>query len=244
MAECCPPGSWPAMAKSEEYSAKGAEEMIGDVPVYVAGTPGEKGILILPDIFGWTTNQGRFKGISDTLADAGYYVLLADPFKGDSAVGKPDVMGWIMEYPWDKVSSPIGECHKWLTEKGCKSIGVIGFCWGVWAMCKANVGGLPFTCGVGPHPSTRLEGAFGGDEQALMDKVSMPVLIMPAGNDPENLKEGGAIASSLVAKGGKTIPFPDMTHGWVSRGDLAVDEVKRDVEVAMKEMVAFLKEKL
>ena len=29
--------------------------------------------------------------------------------------------------------------------------------------------------GVGPHPSTRLEGAFGGDEQAMMDKVNMPV---------------------------------------------------------------------
>ena len=30
----------------------------------------------------------------------------------------------------------------------------------------------------------------GGDEQAMMDKVNMPVLLMPAGNDPENLKEG------------------------------------------------------
>ena len=31
----------------------------------------------------------------------------------------------------------------------------------------------------------------GRDEQAMMDKVEMPVLLMPAGNDPENLKEGG-----------------------------------------------------
>jgi len=30
----------------------------------------------------------------------------------------------------------------------------------------------------------------GRDEQAMMDKVEMPVLLMPAGNDPENLKEG------------------------------------------------------
>ena len=35
----------------------------------------------------------------------------------------------------------------------------------------------------------------GGDEQAMMDKVNMPVLLMPAGNDPENLKEGGDMAA-------------------------------------------------
>ena len=36
-----------------------------------------------------------------------------------------------------------------------------------------------------PFPTTP-----GRDEQAMMDKVEMPVLLMPAGNDPENLKEG------------------------------------------------------
>ena len=36
----------------------------------------------------------------------------------------------------------------------------------------------------------------GRDEQAMMDKVEMPVLLMPAGNDPENLKEGRWIERS------------------------------------------------
>jgi hypothetical protein len=35
-----------------------------------------------------------------------------------------------------------------------------------------------------------LKKKLGRDEQAMMDKVEMPVLLMPAGNDPENLKEG------------------------------------------------------
>mmetsp|Transcript_12177 Transcript_12177/g.16486 ORF Transcript_12177/g.16486 Transcript_12177/m.16486 type:complete len:245 (-) Transcript_12177:102-836(-) len=244
MASCCPPGSWPALVESETYKGKGAEDKVDDVPVYISGEPGEKAVMILPDIFGWATNKGRFFGIADTLAEAGYYVLLTDPFKGDSAVGKSDVMGWITSFPWDTVSPGIEACHKFLVEKGCKNIGVVGFCWGVWAMCKANSLGMPFTCGVGPHPSTKLEGVFGQDEQAMIDKVNFPILVLPAGNDPDTLKEGGAAATSLAAKGGKSVHFPDMSHGWVARGDLTDETVKRDVELAMKLMVEFLKEKL
>lgn len=244
MASCCPPGSWPALAEPEAYAAKGAEDKVDDVPVYISGTPGEKAVMILPDIFGWSTNKGRFKGIADTFAEAGFYALLVDPFKGDSAVGKEDIMGWIKSYPWETVSPGIEACHKFLVEKGCKNIGAVGFCWGVWGFCKAASLGVPFTCGIGPHPSTRIEGMMGADEQAMIDKVSMPVLILPAGNDPDNLKEGGAVAASLAAKGGKSVTFPEMTHGWVSRGDLADEAVKRDVELAMKAMVDFAKEKL
>merc|ERR1712176_452260 len=78
-----------------------------------------------------------------------------------------------------------------------------------------------FPCGVGMHPSTRLEGAFGGNEQEMMEQVPVPLLLMPAGNDPDTLKEGGTIAEVVAKKGGKTITFPEMSHGWVARGDLA-----------------------
>ena len=38
--------------------------------VYEVGT-GEKAVLVLPDVFGWQSNAGRFFGIADTLADQG-----------------------------------------------------------------------------------------------------------------------------------------------------------------------------
>ncbi|CAJ1341359.1 unnamed protein product, partial [Effrenium voratum] len=222
----------------DDYKAKGAESKLGELSVYSVGPSSEKGILVLPDVFGWQSNAGRLMGIADTLADCGYKVLLSDPFYGDTAAGKPDIVEWIKGFPWEKkVGSDIEACVKHLQDQGCKSIGVVGFCWGVWAFCKASSLGVPFKCGVGPHPSTRLEGVFGGDEQQMIDKVSMPVLLMPAGNDPENLKEGGAVAASLVAKGGQSITFPDMQHGWSCRGDLSLPEVKRDTELAMKHMV-------
>merc|ERR1712190_215305 len=106
--------------------------------------------------------------------------------------------------------------------------------------------GVPFKCGVGPHPSTRIEGMFGGEgaEQSMIDKVTMPVLLLPAGNDPDNLKEGGAVATALAAKGGRSITFQDMAHGWLCRGDLSDATVARDVELGMKHMVDFFKENL
>lgn len=244
MAACCPPGSWPACQSSDDYTPKGTPSKLGDLSVYEIGS-GDKAVLVLPDVFGWQSNAGRLMGIADTLAEQGYRVLLSDPFYGDTAAGKEDIMGWITSFPWEKnVGKDIETCVKHLQDAGCKSIGAVGFCWGVWAFCKASSEGIPLKCGVGPHPSTRLEGAFGRDEQAMMDKVEMPVLLMPAGNDPENLKEGGAIAASMAKKGGASITFPDMQHGWSCRGDLKVPEVKRDVELAMKHMVDFFAKNL
>lgn len=244
MSECCPPGSWPACKKPDDYQPKGTTDKIGDLPVYHVGQ-GDKAVLVLPDIFGWSSNQGRLCGIADTLADQGFQVLLSDPFYGDTAAGKPDVMGWIMTHPFDKnISKDIDACIKFLKDKGCTSIGSVGFCWGVWANCKAASNGAPFKAIVGPHPSTRIEGGFGGDEQAMMEKIQIPALLMPAGNDPDTLKEGGAIANAMAKKGGKSITFPDMTHGWCARGDLNDTKVARDVEAAMKHMVEFFKENL
>lgn len=241
---CCPPGSWPACQSPDDYAAKGTEDKIGGIDVYYSGTPGDKAVLILPDIFGWVQNKGRFKGIADTLANEGYFVLLSDPFYGDTAAGKDDIMAWIAGFPYEKVGPDMVSCFKWLEEKGAKRIGVVGFCWGVWAMCKAYSCGVSFACGVGAHPSTRLEGMFGGDEQAMMEKVAMPLLLLPAGGDPDNLKEGGPIAEAVKKQGGLSVTFPEMAHGWVSRGDLADEAVKRDVEAAMKLAIDFLKEKL
>eukprot|EP00437_Effrenium_voratum_P056685 CAMPEP_0181525778 /NCGR_PEP_ID=MMETSP1110-20121109/69142_1 /TAXON_ID=174948 /ORGANISM="Symbiodinium sp., Strain CCMP421" /LENGTH=245 /DNA_ID=CAMNT_0023656591 /DNA_START=54 /DNA_END=792 /DNA_ORIENTATION=- len=245
MAGCCPPDSWPACQKPDDYKPKGTETKIGELPVYSVGT-GDKAILVLPDIFGWSSNQGRLMGIADTLADQGYRVLLSDPFYGDSAVGKEDIMGWITQFPFEKkIGADIEACESTYKIKAAAVWVQLAFAGASGlAFCKSASMGVPLKCGVGPHPSTRLEGAFGGDEQAMMDKVNMPVLIMPAGNDPENLKEGGAIAESLAKKGGKSVTFPDMQHGWCCRGDLGQAEVKRDVEAAMKHMVDFFKSNL
>ena len=118
---------------------------------------------------------------------------------------------------------------------------------GAWALCKASANGFALKCGVGPHPSTKLEHmCFGGSraEAELMGAIAMPVLLMPAGDDPDNSKPGGEITGLVEAKGGASEVFPEMKHGWVSRGDITDAAVKRDVEAALTRSIAFFKTNL
>lgn len=238
MAECCPPGSWPACKPPADYVPVGTEDKIDDLPIYTVGA-GEKAVIVLPEVFGF---NGRLKGICDTLANEGYLVVMLDCMRGETADKQPDFMAWIANFTWEKHIAPdFDRTLRWLESKGAKTVGAIGFCWGVWALCKASSVGVPLKCGVGPHPSTRLEGVHGGNELEMMQKVQMPVLLMPAGNDPDTVKPGGEAAKAIAEKGGSSHVYPDMEHGWASRGDVSLPAVKRDVEDCMKRAVDFFK---
>mmetsp|Transcript_16412 Transcript_16412/g.42396 ORF Transcript_16412/g.42396 Transcript_16412/m.42396 type:complete len:247 (-) Transcript_16412:190-930(-) len=243
MASCCPAGSWPALQAPEGYKAEGTETKLEDLPLYTVGDPASgKAVIVLPELFGWA---GRLKGICDTLAAEGYYVIMPDCHRGDYAkIGAEgfDFGAYLAAHTWEgEVKSDFEKMMTHLDSKGCKSVGAIGFCWGVWALCKANSCGFPLKCGAGPHPSTKLEGMWGGNELEMFEKVTMPVLMMPAGNDPDFVKPGGEGMNVLEKKGGSCVPFPDMSHGWCSRGDLSDEKVKRDVEGAMTKAIAHFK---
>mmetsp|Transcript_6018 Transcript_6018/g.17212 ORF Transcript_6018/g.17212 Transcript_6018/m.17212 type:complete len:286 (+) Transcript_6018:46-903(+) len=236
---CCPSGSWPALRPPDDYQPRGTEDRIDDLPVYYVGTPGPKAVIVFPEVFGWA---GRLKGICDTLADEGFFVVMPDCHRGDTAAGKSNTAQWIGQSPYSTVVGPdIKRLMDWLTAKGATSVGAMGFCWGVWALAKASASGVPLKCGVGAHPSTQLERlAFGGDELEMMRRVQMPILLMPAGNDPPGIQPGGDVAEAAVAKGGSVRDFPRMQHGWVSRGELSDPAVKTDVEAAMALAAAHL----
>ena len=79
-------------------------------------------------------------------------VIMPDCHRGETAEGKEDMMAWITSMPWDTIiSNDFARLMTWLSENGAKSIGAIGFCWGVWALCKASSVGVPLKCGVGNH---------------------------------------------------------------------------------------------
>ena len=75
----------------------------------------------------------------------------------------------------------------------------------------------------------------------MLEKYPMPFLLMPAGDDPDLLKPGSSVVDMLEEKGGKSVPFPRMVHGWTSRGDLSKDEVKEDAEKALQLATDFIK---
>ena len=91
---------------------------------------------------------------------------------------------------------------------------------------------------MGPHPSLGVEGwIYGGSHVKLAETIKCPSYLMPAGNDPEDVKEKGEITEILVKRFGSELAgstsFPDMMHGWTTRGNLADEKVSRDFHKAV-----------
>lgn len=102
---------------------------------------------------------------------------------------------------------------------------------------------MPWTCAVSPHPSTKIESAvFDNDEKAMLEKIDMPFLLLPAGNDMANLKPGSDEVARMEEYGGRSILFETMVHGWVSRGDLSKHDVEQNVEKALIYALEFMNE--
>ena len=132
---------------------------------------------------------------------------------------------------------------KYLADKNVSKVGSIGFCWGAWANTKASAAGMNIGAIVGPHPSVKLEEfAFKRSQAELLGAVKCPVMLMLAGNDDERLKDGNELGSIVMAReGSSVVEFPEMSHGWMSRGDIKDESVARDVKLAMEKTLDFFK---
>jgi dipeptidyl aminopeptidase/acylaminoacyl peptidase len=98
-----------------------------------------------------------------------------------------------------------------------------------------------FVCGVIPHPSIHLEDYLGRSAVSLCEKVKRPILLMPAGNDPQGYLVGGAMYTAMKKHNPETetILFKDVQHGWVPRGDLTNPIIKENVEAALDRAYAY-----
>ena len=61
-------------------------------------------------------------------------------------------------------------------------------------------------------------------------------LFLPSAQDHKNVRPGG-IGETVLGSRLKIVEFPDMKHGWTTRGDISGEEVKRDVGKAIKRAV-------
>lgn len=244
-----------------------------DLPLYVVEPQGGKSkgaILVIPDIYSVRVLTSQVRSgdriglICDMLADTGYTVALAGIFRDqpfDLAVSGPadgdfekfncmaqdGGVDWFKAQTYQGVVGPdVKAAAEFLSSKtGGQALGVLGFCFGTWALTKTSfMGDVEFACGVGCHPATGLEGLHGGDEIKMLQGVKMPTKFLWAGNDPDVFKEGGAGKAALDKTGGGVEEYPDMLHGWVSRGDMADDKVKKDVEKAIDSILGFFQEKM
>jgi len=243
-----------------------------DLPIYFVQTKEKTigSIMVLPDIYSvrvltsHVRSGDRIGSICDALAEAGYAVALPSVFRDkpyDVAIKGPEDgdflafdsfaqdggVDWFKSQSYDKLGPDVKACAAFLKEKtNGQPMGVLGFCFGVWLLSKASsTGDVDFACAVGCHPATVLEAAvFGRDEMEMINAMKQPTKFLLAGNDSPIYKEGGDGKKALEKSGGGVTEYPDMLHGWVSRGDVSNEKVKVSVEKAINELVSFFSKNL
>ena len=247
--------SWEGPPQGTFLNIERATPTTTTTPCYLAmpststTTARRHGIIVYTDVWGF---QSRLPLICDRIAAQGYHVIVPDCFRGETKDDHPnDMIEWFQNTSWEAVvQQDTQACLKYLEEHyQITNVSALGFCWGGWALAKACQKGISWTCAISPHPSFRVEeAAFGGDSIQLMTQLGKhcPVLLLPGHNDPEYTKPQSPEFQRLQAqsRGGKSrsIPFPDMVHGWMTRSDLNDEKVRRDVDLGMKEIIAFLNE--
>jgi len=244
---CCPPEHWPGL-KTEYVPTGSVEELEVDggqqMKVYRTKPSGdcETDVVIYwsYDIGGFT--QGRTKAMCDTYAEiCKCEVILPDVYLGEETDWK-DIPAFLKQFPTTLV------CPRYLHAlelAAGRKIAFVGTCWGtlpIMALCADSMQDA-FLCGVQFHPSTRACGYEGRDEWEMTSKVTVPQFIMAAENDVKEYWPEGKTIQSLekTAPGSICVqPLPGTTHGWTTRGDVTLPEVKATVEKAISQGTAFI----
>jgi len=153
------------------------------------------------------------------------------------------VPGLIGRYPLSKLDSDL-DTHVWplLKSKGATVFGAVGFCAGTAPVLHLSHSKLH--AGAHMHPShSFLAPLYGTTTTALVEAVKCPQLMYTAGGDNADQKPGGAEEKILRGKAfGEKCEFrefPEMKHGWVSRGEITTPADARDYEEAMDGMIKF-----
>ena len=242
MAEkCCPDGNAPALNTSLKSS--GVEIDLDGLKCYTNGS-GVKSVIVFYDVFGF--NGGRTRLICDQIAAEGYYAISPDIYHGDAwPDGKPmdGIMDWLKNFPWnDIIKTEVNKVMDHLQKQGAdQSIGCLGFCAGaycVFHLCQNE----KMKCGASCHPSVHIGKLFGETPEDLASGIKCPQLLYPAGGDLSTYKPGGEVVEILQKKfGNENVfrEFPDMIHGFVSRGDINDPKVAVEVKQALDGVFKF-----
>jgi dienelactone hydrolase len=275
MSSCCPPGSiGPApLAKKTPQgqvrvlssSSSTASSTNTPISAYVVGPHQESSascptriVVVFPDVYG--IDSGNQKIVCDALSDDSTLVIMPDLFRGN-----PIVKDWGMFTSALMIPALVWASKTRMTDTAIEQdlmesllpflknydqakVSMLGFCYGGWVMGRAlALDAFSFVkCGVGIHPSWKLQALHGKTEVALAEAVkAKPILFLPAGND--DLKVGTPIVQQLakqrggIAEATIAIEFPDMVHGWVARGDANDAKIAEQQEKALNLAKDFIK---
>ena len=251
---CCPDGSWPALiVDTERESLNGTVETLPTgLKIYYtpAKTESKKAVIVLYDVYGF--KGGRIKSVCDQFACEGFHVLMPDLYGNEASIAdyggfsSPGGQKFLKEFTNEDSANKLDAVYEYLKAKGCSTFGAIGFCWGAYPVFGESARGK-IQAGASCHPSLGAgEMLFGDKVSDQAGKVTCPILLCPAGNDPPVVKNGGDVQKIIQSKGLSCDieEFPDMAHGWVPRGDTSDGKVKRDVQKSLETACKFFHDKL
>lgn len=256
MSVCCPPESYPYLAS--DYAFKGTDGTTEQgFPYYTVGDSTSQALIMIPDVWGY--HGGRTRALADYYAANGFTVIVASvaypaleggvdgeglPPSFDFTTRGGDFMPWISQVTWDNIQPRIQAIVTLLQNKGISRIAINGFCWGGWVVLKSLIAFPIISTAVIAHPTIHLEEyAYGGNNVTLASSVEAPVLLQPAGGDPDLYREGGAIFEALKANHEATTTTEDyktMVHGWMPRGDMADPTVEAKIKECLAQTLAFI----
>merc|ERR1712179_16702 len=246
MTTCCPaPCSSSPPYPGYAWRDKGVEEQVGVMSVYRVGVS-SRCVIWCYDIYGF--HGGRTRELCDKLADCGYMVIMPDFFRGESRdVTSPDLGEWLKlqsdwlghrQSDWVETVLPYARSH------GAEIFGVAGTCWGGYMVLRLSSYG-EFKAGASFHPATSyvVETLLKQKLYEILDEVQCPQLVLTAGEDSENEKPGG-LASRVwnvtpIGPQCEIREFPDMEHGWTTRGDIRQPAVENCARAAFNSLKGF-----
>jgi dienelactone hydrolase len=208
-----------------------------DLPVYLIGEGKLNAIVVAYDIYGFSTLT-RTKQVCDKLAEAGYFVIMPDFFRGTYS-GQEGAKFDVSIFTWDKINDDLTKkVYPYIEGKGITRYTMVGFCWGGWVVWQACANNDKLKAGVSYHP------AFTGRNiETVAPLLKSPQFVVATMNEDANIKEGGSL-TAIVMKNFPTSNFTsynDMTHGFVTRGDLTIQNINATVTKVLAQGIDFIK---
>jgi dienelactone hydrolase len=254
---CCPPDALGPLQPPPpgEYTPQGHVVGISsELQAYVvnekAKTTG-KAVICFYDLFG--IDSGHTRLICDRYAvETGNMVvcpfLLGNDFWSwgnpmDKWYKMPFFIMFLRRNNSNKILGLYPDLFKWLQQQGIAQFTWFSFCWGAVPgvlassnpMCKG---------GVAYHPSFKVFGFYGGmGQDEAIGKVQCPLLLCPCNGDGAESREQAPKTMKEVAKQTcEIMPFDEMQHGFVNRGDRKDPKVLLEIEKAVCAGVRFMKQ--
>jgi len=240
-----------------------------DMPCYQVGSENPKKIIcVFSDVFG--IESGRHKAFCDSLSERlgseEVAVWMPDLFRGRPLMfdWKNEIMSGLFSLPTFLFSLQT-RLHSRNIEADLKDVillaakqagsnnlmvGTVGFCFGGWVIAKTlAIDG--YAAGVGIHPSFDVERIVGGKSSVanLADNTgTKPILLLPASNDHPMKASSDTVqrmaSNRDIDPEAIAVEFPDVIHGWVTRGDRSKAEMRENQDRALNLTVEFFKANL